>query len=627
MIAHFLITSTICLLVFYLFYKLFIENLSIHGFKRFYLIATLIISFTIPFVKYEIVKEIKTVVVQSQNTIQKTNLSPTLALAKPEQKETISFDTIFWFIYSIVAIILVVRILFNIAQLYRSIKRNEKIISKNDTLVLVNQEIIPHSWFKYILVNKTDFLQNKINAEIIEHERIHVNLFHSVDILFIELLKAIFWFNPLYFLYKNAIKLNHEFQADSLVIKNHNIYKYQHILLSLSGKNQNFMVNTSNYSITKKRLLMMTQKTNKTLAIIFKLLIIPLVSLLFYTFCIDIVAQEKSMVSTTKHEDKLRDAYYSNVYVKIFDERNNINFVKRYEELSLEEKRKYLDFIPEQIFEKKLSSSFFNKIKTKNMVVWIDGKAVNRTEISKYNPTDFSYYTESFIHKNARSKKFPQEYQYFLYTKDYFEKNLKNSHLHFTGDTVKIGFTKFNAHKNSTIKDKNNILTSYTSGKTKNEYNLYLTDTVKKKNITNMPQKDGIYYDETGSYDTNGNHLNYGYIIKNNELYYYIDDKKSGISMDKKVQKPSETTRTQMEENSIGFENKNYRFVNNTILDENNNKVCLKSLATKEKGYLYIIKAEMTGTYYYVISDDKKSFEIYNRWGFYQKELSQIFNN
>ena len=48
-------------------------------------------------------------------------------------------------------------------------------------------------------------------------------------------------------------------------------------------------------------------------------------------------------------------------------------------------------------------------------------------DIKKYKRTDFSYYTYSFVHKNARSKRFPQEYQYTLYTKDYFEENLKNS--------------------------------------------------------------------------------------------------------------------------------------------------------------------------------------------------------
>jgi hypothetical protein len=59
------------------------------------------------------------------------------------------------------------------------------------------------------------------------------------------------------------------------------------------------------------------------------------------------------------------------------------------------------------------------------MAVWINGKVKTKEEIKKYKRTDFSYYTYSFVHKNARSKRFPQEYQYTLYTKEYFDENLK----------------------------------------------------------------------------------------------------------------------------------------------------------------------------------------------------------
>ncbi|MEY3499108.1 MAG: hypothetical protein RL308_777, partial [Bacteroidota bacterium] len=92
---------------------------------------------------------------------------------------------------------------------------------------------------------------------------------------------------------------------------------------------------------------------------------------------------------------------------------------------------------------------------------------ISKEEINKYKRTDFSYFTSSFIHKNARSKRFPQEYQYSLYTKKYFDENLKNSHLHFGGDTIKIYSVSNNVIKPST--------------KNKERYNLYLNENKNKK--------------------------------------------------------------------------------------------------------------------------------------------------
>lgn len=483
MIQHFLLTNTVCLLAFFLFYKVFLENLSIHNFKRFYLIATLIISFIIPFVKYEIIKEVKTVVYLPENL---SNTNPTPSIVKVSESN-FTLSTILWSIYLLIAFVLVFRVLYHIFRLQKIVKTNEKIKQHPYNIVLLNQNVIPHSWFHNIMVNKNEYRENKISQEIFEHEIIHSRLFHSVDIVFIEICKALFWYNPLLYLYKKAIKLNHEFQADSLVLQSHNISKYQQILLALSNKNQNFMVNTSNYLVTKKRFVMMALKTKKSTANWAKASVLPILFTLIYTFCINVVAQEKVIIKTVK--------------------------------------------------------------------------ATPKKELTK-----------------------------------------DNSEVTKESETIKIQ-----------IKEKEII------SKT--------TDTVKKKNIANMQQKDGLYFDETGSYDANGNPLSYGYIIKDGEIQLYTEQKKGEIITIKKKDNVAE----QMVENTVGFEGKKYRFVNNSLVDDNNAKVNLKSLAKSESGYLYMVmdsnQPYKTGTYFYVISDDRKNCEIYNRWGIYQDELTKIFNN
>jgi N-acetylmuramoyl-L-alanine amidase len=122
--------------------------------------------------------------------------------------------------------------------------------------------------------------------------------------------------------------------------------------------------------------------------------------------------------------------------------------------------------------EKEIPEPLFEKMKTKNMAVWINGKVKTKEEIKKYKRTDFIYYNYSFVHKNARSKRFPQEYQYTLYTKDYFDENLKDSHIHFKGDTIKIGIIDWKKAKESKVMKllgkKTDSLKSYSIGKRDN---------------------------------------------------------------------------------------------------------------------------------------------------------------
>jgi N-acetylmuramoyl-L-alanine amidase len=135
------------------------------------------------------------------------------------------------------------------------------------------------------------------------------------------------------------------------------------------------------------------------------------------------------------------------------------------------------------IIENEIPEPLFEKMKTKNMAVWINGKVKTKEEIKKYKRTDFSYYTYSFVHKNARSKRFPQEYQYTLYTKEYFDENLKNSHIHFKGDTIKIGYINYKTaiKKDITQKTKADTLVWYS--KDKDGYNIYVKEHKNKRII------------------------------------------------------------------------------------------------------------------------------------------------
>ena len=210
----------------------------------------------------------------------------------------------------------------------------------------------------------------------------------------------------------------------------------------------------------------MTKSTSQKIALLKKVAIVPILAGLIYFFCVEVVAKEKiisknqdatsaELINTVELDnsevsDKRRDTYYSGVYVKIKDVRKDtiIKINKMYEELTLKEKRHYLSWVPDKINPKKVSEELFNKLSNTNKeAVWIDGKAVKNSELKKYKSSDFKYYTQRFIDKKVRLKQFPQEYQYTLFTNEYFDKNLKNSHLKFELDTLKMGMIEYQEAK------------------------------------------------------------------------------------------------------------------------------------------------------------------------------------
>jgi N-acetylmuramoyl-L-alanine amidase/beta-lactamase regulating signal transducer with metallopeptidase domain len=495
----FLLKSTISLTVFLGFYHLVLEREKMHQFNRFYLLFSIVISFIIPFLTFEIIQIVPIVQnIEPLNTFITSSAIPENEIqgnSLPIEEKINFIPYVLWSLYTLISSLLLVRFGKNIWKLISKSKSNPNVKYKNANLVLVEEETLPHTFMNSIFINFDDYNNRNIEDELYTHELVHVTQKHTLDILLIELLKVVFWFNPVFILYKKAIQLNHEFLADEEIVKTfNNIPFYQNLLLKKGSNNQTiYLASNLNYSVTKKRLIMMTKSTSKKIAVIKKIAIVPILAGLIYFFCVEVVAQEK-IINTNSEEkiaeitdkDKIRDSYYSNVRIILKDLRTNHSINKMYEELSLEEKRSYLSWVPDMIIEKEVPELLFEKMKTKNMAIWINGKASNKEEIKKYKRTDFSYYTYSFVHKNARSKRFPQEYQYTLYTKKYFDENLKNNHLHFSNDTLKMVISEPEKEwkkVDKILNPKNEADTILWYTKEKEIYNLHINEKKEKKVI------------------------------------------------------------------------------------------------------------------------------------------------
>jgi beta-lactamase regulating signal transducer with metallopeptidase domain len=275
--------------VFLLFYKLLLEKENMHVFKRFYLLLTLTAALIIPSVVFvEYVAPIAT----SYEFIQATNEAQFAVVSKtPTDIDIINWTLLAWTIYGIGAGTFGIRFFKNLIQILNRIRKNTKLKQHFTIKVLLLEQLPPHTFFRYIFLNKEKFETNTIPKEVLLHEEIHAKQRHSLDVVFIELLQAILWFNPLLYFFKKSIKLNHEFLADSAVIaKDISTSNYQNTLLSYLSQDSLHkyqsvkMANAINYSSIKKRFKVMKTQTSKKAVLLRSILILPLFAFLLFAF-------------------------------------------------------------------------------------------------------------------------------------------------------------------------------------------------------------------------------------------------------------------------------------------------------------------------------------------------------
>ncbi len=293
----YLLQMTICALLLLGIYYFFLEKETMHRFKRLYLLFSLMLSITIPFISIEISGNSALVsklpFTEIQITTNKVALKNEMIVVQ-EKTNTANPTNILFIAYITIVGILLSRFLINIARLIIVIKKNKHIALGNIKIVLTDTESIPHSFGNYIFLNKNEYNSGLIEEEVLTHEMTHVRQWHSLDILFIEFLLILFWFNPILYLYRNRIKLNHEFLADEGVISAYNdVPHYQMILIDkISRQNSLSLTSNFNYLLTKKRLTMMTRKTSTRIAVMKRVVILPLFLLFAFAFCTKKVSEQ-----------------------------------------------------------------------------------------------------------------------------------------------------------------------------------------------------------------------------------------------------------------------------------------------------------------------------------------------
>ena len=439
-----LLKSSACLTAFMLFYKLCLEKTSAHTFKRFYLIGILIISIGIPFITFT-----KYVILEPLNFA--SNLEPE-NYSNIEFTETVQpknyLSTVLWSMYFFGMSIFLIRFLKNLNSLFQKIKRNPKFKNDNIFHVLVQELVTPHTFLNYIFLNRTQYENNQIPSEVLLHEQTHAKQKHALDIIFIELLQILFWFNPLLYFIKKDIKLNHEFLADQAVLnKGISTKDYQQLLLAFSSNGSySSLANAINYSLIKKRFTVMKTKTSKPVLWLQSLIILPFLAILIYGFSEKVIIEKTQNLEQT---NKLEIPEGEGATEGLMKEYNNFrNKFKSNPATSSEISRAIAIYKimtnTQRNSIKTLSSDFFNLYKNMSIprhpsqsefdswknsnefIFFIDGKIIRTEELNNYSPKDiYNYSNRLAIHNNSNKGSYESK-KYMLSTRKEYHQNTLN---------------------------------------------------------------------------------------------------------------------------------------------------------------------------------------------------------
>ncbi|MFW0735941.1 M56 family metallopeptidase [Flavobacterium sp. T12S277] len=298
----FIAKSSGLLVLFYVAYYFLLRKETFFNSSRWFLLAGLITSVILPFLVYTKIVWIEpTPVVQAPTAVtaqataaaldnSKTYLSPVVEKDAFE----IDWNYVVLAIYALGFLALVIKFMIDFYSL-NTVLKGKKVLQQADfKFVDINENIAPFSYFDYIVYNSSMYTPSELES-IIEHEKVHSDQNHTIDVLISRVFCVLFWFNPFMWLYKKAILQNLEFIADSEASKKITDKKaYQYTLLKITAHESCVAITNHFYqSLIKKRIVMLNKNQSKKRNYWKYYAVIPALIGFVFLFQIEVIAQEK----------------------------------------------------------------------------------------------------------------------------------------------------------------------------------------------------------------------------------------------------------------------------------------------------------------------------------------------
>ena len=273
----------ICLIAFYLLWKLLLSRETFHRFNRVALLVVMALALVLPWIRLSLYSPAP--VTQGMVKLEELIITPSGAVQPHQVVQTWNVINIATVLYFVGAAIVLLWLLHSQWSLYRLMRKGRtEALPGGITLHVLPGDQAPFSYFKHIVINEQDYRDNP--QEILTHELAHIDLRHSWDVMFTELVKLLQWWNPAAWLLCRELQQVHEYEADMAVLNQGvDVKQYQLLLIRKSVGDQLFsMANNFNYQSLKKRIRMMTINKSSRWKLLRALAVVPAIALALLAF-------------------------------------------------------------------------------------------------------------------------------------------------------------------------------------------------------------------------------------------------------------------------------------------------------------------------------------------------------
>ena len=267
------------LLVFYLFYRFLLKKETFHRFNRVVLVGTAVLAFLLPLCIITIHKPVEMDLPVAGQAVALPGL-PAEEIAPVAEPSAPWWPAALAILFWAGAAFVLIRVAVSILSIARIVRQGEQVREEDGCKIVVTErDIDPFSWMRCIVLSRKDWEGD--HSAILTHEKAHIALRHSVDVLLVDILSALQWFNPAIWMLRADLRELHEYEADDAVLRGGaNLRDYQYLLIRKAvGKSGYSVANSFNHSILKNRITMMSKSKSSLARGLRVLYLLPLICL------------------------------------------------------------------------------------------------------------------------------------------------------------------------------------------------------------------------------------------------------------------------------------------------------------------------------------------------------------
>ena len=254
---------SVALAIFYSFYYLFLRKQVTYQWNRIYLLLSYLMSFIVPAISLKVYP----IYITTQYGAPSGR-----PLAENTDAGLLTSEmmiTLLGIAFLAGVAVLLIRFLINLYSIIDLINKSEKKVEDRYTLITHDKDHLTYSWFRYLFTDEV-----KPSQAILEHEQVHIDEWHTIDLIMAEIVKIILWFNPFVYLTQKSIKLNHEYICDFKASEKLGVLSYAKSLATYPETHHLSLYN--NFAYKLKNRIIMLQQTSKSRNFTIYLLVLPM---------------------------------------------------------------------------------------------------------------------------------------------------------------------------------------------------------------------------------------------------------------------------------------------------------------------------------------------------------------